>query len=118
MEVNRQFFGDVYSISISSFEWRLIKPNSKIKPSPRYNAEMILHRDRLCIFAGVGVRPAGEKHDKGAKDWVVAPSSADRSYGWNNDYFEFDLNDGMYVPSKGFMAVWCELWNIVHILIF
>ena len=95
MEVDRQFFGDIYAISPSSFEWRLIEPKSGIKPSPRYNAEMVLHGDRLCIFAGLGTRPTGDKHDKGARDWLVAPSSADRSYGSNNDYFEFDLNDGM-----------------------
>ena len=50
------------------------------------------------MFGGVSSdisKNGQKKHDPGGK-WINA--APDRAYGWNNEYFEFDLDTGyMYV---------------------
>ena len=90
-----QFDSEIYAISLNDFCWRIL-PTTDCKPSPRYNAATVLHRSRLCVFGGVGpnTKRNGRKQDPGANDWVVAPGAPNDSYGWNNEYFEYDLSKG------------------------
>ena len=49
------------------------------------------------MFGGVSsdILKNGQKHDPGG-EWINA--APDRAYGWNNEYYEFDLDTGyMYV---------------------
>ena len=88
------FDSELYAISLNDFCWRIL-PTTDCKPSPRYNTATVLHRNRLCVFGGVGpdIRRDGRKQDPGAK-WVFYPRAPNHFYGWNNEYFEYDLSRG------------------------
>lgn len=90
------FAGDIYKVSMDTFQWKIIAipPACKttIKPSPRYTAGIILHDDRLCMFGGVGPKIV-EDQDPGA-EWVKAVNRDKGAFGWNNEYYEFDLKAG------------------------
>ena len=105
------FSGDLYRISLVSFKWEMIRvlPASPttIKPSPRYTMGIILHDHRLCMFGGVGPDIV-ENQDPGAK-WVKAKNRDEGVFGWNNEYYEFDLNIGMALAIVHSFANACDL---------
>ena len=85
------FAGDIYKLSLDNFKWeKIIVLPATIKPSPRYTMGFILHNNKLCMFGGVGPNIV-ENQDLGA-EWVKAD---DGVYGWNNEYYEFNLKDSM-----------------------
>ena len=90
------FAGDIYRVSMNTFEWEKIEipPASitTIKPSPRYTMGIILYDHRLCMFGGVGPKIV-EDQDLGA-EWVKAVNRDKGAFGWNNEYYEFDLKNG------------------------
>ena len=96
------FDSELYAISLDDFRWKIL-PTTDCKPSPRYIAATVLHRNRLCVFGGVGpdTNRGGRKQDPGADDWVLAPIAPNTSYGWNNEYFEYDL-------CKGYILFHCR----------
>ena len=87
-----KFSSDVFCISMDTWEWeKIVIPDDEIKPSPRYLTGVLLHEDRLCNFAGVGLAIV-EGQDKGAKYISSATLGITHySYGWNNEYYEFDV---------------------------
>ena len=87
------FAGEIYRISMKTFKWEKIQvPVTAIKPSPRYTMGVILYDHKLCMFGGVGPEIVKDQ-DPGAK-WVEAVNRDKGSFGWNNEYYEFDLTNG------------------------
>lgn len=83
------FSSDVYCVCMDTREWEWEKipiPEGEIKPSPRYRTGMLVYGDKLCHFGGVGLKIVPNQ-DKGAK----YERYADKIYGWNNEYYEFDV---------------------------
>lgn len=96
----RRFSSDLYALSLDNFQWKIISPKPNVRPSNRYNTELIIHENRLCMFGGVSsdILKNGQKHDPGG-EWINA--APDRAYGWNNEYYEFDLDtDCWYCPLQ------------------
>ena len=90
------FAGEIYRISMDTFKWEMIlvptASATAIKPSPRYTMGVILHDHKLCMFGGLGPEIVKDQ-DPGAK-WVKAVNRDEGSFGWNNEYYEFDLKKG------------------------
>ena len=90
------FAGDIYRVSMNTFKWEKIKITqasiTTIEPSPRYTMGIILYDHRLCMFGGVGPKIV-EGQDPGA-EWVKAVNRDKGAFGWNNEYYEFDLKTG------------------------
>ena len=87
------FDSDLYVVSLNSFRWEILQPSTDCKPSPRYNAASVLHKNKLCVFGGVGsnTRWNKRKEDPWADEWVPDTRAPNNFYGWNNEYFNFDL---------------------------
>ena len=91
------FDSQLYVMSLNDFCWKVLQPSTDCQPSPRYNAACILHKNKLCVFGGVGPNTKwknARKEDPWADDWILAPKAANNFYGWNNEYFHFDLVKG------------------------
>ena len=81
------FSSDIFCVSLDTWKWeKVVIPEGEIKPSPRYRTGMLVYRNKLCHFGGVGLKIV-EGQDKGAK----YQQHADKIYGWNNEYYEFDV---------------------------
>ena len=91
------FDSELYVVSLKDFCWDILQPSTDCKPSPRYNVASILHKNKLHIFGGVGTDTKWKKRkeDPWADEWVPAPRApvmvGNNPYGWNNEYFHFDL---------------------------
>ena len=46
----RRFNSDLYALSLDNFEWKIISPTSDVRPSNRYNTELIIHENRLVDY--------------------------------------------------------------------
>ena len=87
----RKFSSDVFCISMDTWKWeKIVIPDDEMKPSPRYLTGVLLHKDRLCNFAGVGPVIV-EGQDMGAKYIGFVEGITHYSFGWNNEYYEFDV---------------------------
>ena len=107
-----QFDSDIYVVSLDDFCWKILQiDGTECKPSPRYNPAGLLHRGRLCVFGGVGPNTVqnGRKQDPGADDWLPAPGAANDSYGWNNEYFQFDFAKSMLLTEQYMSYACCTL---------
>ena len=62
----------------------------------RYLTGVLIHESRLCVLGGVGldiVKLAdGTPQDVGAT--YIQAYSQGRGFGWNNEYYEFDMQTG------------------------
>ena len=85
------FDSELYVVSLNDFYWKVLQPSTDCKPSPRYNVASVLHKNKLCVFGGVGPNTNlnDRREDPFADKWVPSPDN--NSYGWNNEYFHFDL---------------------------
>ena len=66
----------------------------------RYLTAVLIHKSRLCVFGGVGtdiVKINGIAQDLGAT-YIVAHSQGE-GFGWNNEYYEFNMESGMILAS-------------------
>ena len=87
----RRFSSDVYCISMNTWKWEKVEvPKGEIKPSPRYLTGVLLHKDRLCNFGGVGPNIV-DGQDEGAEYHGCIEGNTQYQFGWNNEYYEFDL---------------------------
>lgn len=90
----QNFSSDVYCVSMETWKWEKIAiPKGEIKPSPRYRTGVLVHGQKLCNFGGVGVDIVQDQ-DKGAKYHSCIEKNRVKEYGWNNEYYEFDLISG------------------------
>ena len=102
----QKFSSDVYCISmeLDTWKWKLIVPEGHMKPSPRYLTGVIIHGDKLCNFGGVGpdivkFRDPNDptkvirSQDEGAEYQHYKDKGVDYDFGWNNEYYEFDLKE-------------------------
>ena len=88
---DRLFSSDVFCVSMDTWQWeKIIVPDGFIKPSPRYLTGVLIHEDKLCNFGGVGPEIV-EGQDKGAKYCGCVEGNTHYKFGWNNEYYEFDL---------------------------
>ena len=87
---DEQFTSDVYKINADDWVWEKVKLTSSIQPSPRYLTAVILHGDKICNFAGVGP-PIVPGQDEGAKFIYYEARGRRYSFGWNDEYYEFDI---------------------------
>ena len=86
-----KFSNDVYRIFPGEWKWDIIQPSTDVRPAPRYLTGVIVHKNRLCVFGGVGldIEPSAD-----CDATYVASTDSDGhpfKYGWNNEYFEMDL---------------------------
>ncbi len=100
---NEQYFSsDVYCISMDTWRWeQLTVPEGAMKPSPRYLTGVVVHRNKLCNFGGVGpdiIKVGDEEQpdvlksqDEGAQYYRFEDKNVIYDYGWNNEYYEFDV---------------------------
>ncbi len=84
------FDSEVYKVSVDNWVWEVMQPATAVKPSPRYLTGVVVHEDRLCMFGGVGLEIVKDQ-DPGARFKAKEEESVVR-YGWNNEYYEFNLN--------------------------
>ena len=93
---NGQFNADIYRVSVDDWKWELVMLSTKIKPSPRYLTGVLMHKDRMCVFAGVGkdlVKDQDKNYqDPGARYSAYVNNGVTRDFGVNNEYYEFDLS--------------------------
>ncbi len=88
---DRLFSSDVFCVSLDTWQWKKITvPEGDIKPSPRYLTGVLLHEDRLCNFGGVGPKIV-DGQDIGAEYCGCVEGNTRYAFGWNNEYYEFDL---------------------------
>ena len=85
-----KFDAEVYRIFPGDWKWKIIKPATEMKPTPRYLTGVIVHHNRLCIFGGVSsnIRPG---QDQCAHYVAKMENGIALDYGWNNEYYELDL---------------------------
>ena len=88
------FDAEVYRVAVDVakdvWEWEIIKPTTAVKPSPRYLTGVLIHGNRMSMFGGVG-KQIVEEQDPGAKYKAYVENGVERPFGWNNEYYEFDL---------------------------
>ena len=93
-----RFDSEVYRMSAGTWRWEIVHPVTTIKPSPRYLTAVFIHEAKLCMFGGVGVDIV-EQQDPGARydaAYTDVRGGVDMGFGWNNEYYEFDLSLGEY----------------------
>ena len=112
-----KFSNDVYRIFPGEWKWDIIQPSTDVKPAPRYLTGVIVHRNRLYVFGGVSldIVPSADC------DATYVPSTDSdghpNEYGWNNEYFEMDLETSdHYIKSCMFTVL--LLLGLHHALIF
>jgi hypothetical protein len=96
---SKKFSSDVYRVSMDTWKWEKISlPEGSIKPSPRYLTGVLVHGDKLCNFGGVGPDivkiGSGENarsQDEGAEYHGYVDKGINYKFGWNNEYYEFDV---------------------------
>lgn len=86
-----RFDAEVYMIPLDTWIWERVRPSSKVKPSQRYLVGALIHEDRLCIIGGTGVSIIADQ-DPGATYTPRVESQVTFEFGWNNEYYEFDIN--------------------------
>ena len=92
--INRIFSSQIYKISVATWVWEKITLASSDEPSPRYLTGVVLHNDRLCVFAGVSPPPDLSKtFDVGSSYHAYEVNGHRHNFGWNNEYFEFIINE-------------------------
>ena len=102
---NGGFDAEVYKIPLDTWIWEKVKPASDIIPSPRYLVGALIHEDQLCIIGGTGL-PIAPNQDPGATYTPRVESQQTYDFGWNNEYYEFDINTGKHATAS------CTLLNI------
>ena len=90
-----QFSSEVYRVSTETWKWEIVKPATGVKPSPRYLTGVLVHGDRLCMFGGVGPDIVSGQ-DPGATYVAYEANGIVYPYGWNNEYYEFELKSGKW----------------------
>ena len=90
------FDSEVYKVSIDNWMWKKLKQATSVKPSPRYLTAVVLHGDRLCMFGGVGPEIVHDQ-DLGAQYFTYIAHGKTYTFGWNNEYYEFDVNTSEFV---------------------
>lgn len=95
-----QFDAEVYKVSPDTdWVWKKVEVMSEIKPSPRYLTGVVIYKDRMCIFGGVGkpIRRIGVPptlQDPGGKERIYVEDGEARDYGWTSEYLEFLIKSG------------------------
>ena len=87
---DEHFSSDVYKVSTDDWVWKKVKLTTSTQPSPRYLTAVVVHGDKICNFAGVGP-PILPGQDEGAKFIYYEAHGRSYSFGWNNEYYEFDI---------------------------
>jgi len=82
----------VLRVSVNDWVWKKLEQEAKsIKPSPRYLTAVVQHGDKLCMFGGVGPEIV-RGQDDGASYFTYIAHGKTYTFGWNNEYYEFDVN--------------------------
>ena len=90
-----RFDSEVYRISVDDWNWDIMQPATDIKPSPRYLTGICLHGNRLVMFGGVGPQ-IKLNQDPGARYILYTERTIDMGFGWNNEYYEFDIDSSEF----------------------
>ena len=93
------FSSDLRRLHLSTMVWEKMKPTSPVLPTPVYRTSLVPYKDRLVAFGGVGMQVPNDKlHEAGAQyiacQEVIPFQELPQSYGHNNEYHEFLLNEG------------------------
>ena len=98
-----EFDAEVYRVAVDVakdvWEWEIIKPTTAVKPSPRYLTGVLIHGNRMSMFGGIG-KQIVEEQDPGAKYKAYVEKGVEWKYGWNNEYYEFDLYSRKILPPS------------------
>ena len=113
---DEQFSSDMYRVCADDsevWEWEKVKLTSPMQPSPRYLTAVLLHGDKICNFAGVG-KPIIEGQDEGAEFIYYEAHGRRYSFGWNNEYYEYDISScklnmcfmSLCTACGGYVVIW------------
>ena len=86
-----QFDAEVYRVKVDEWKWEIVQPSTGVKPSPRYLTGVLIHGDLMSVFGGVGKEIVADQ-DPGAKYKAFVENGVTRDFGWNNEYYEFNLS--------------------------
>ena len=86
-----EFDSEIYKVAVDEWKWEILEPVTSIKPSPRYLTGVLVHGSHMSVFGGVGKDIVPEQ-DPGAKYVAYVDNGVVKSYGWNNEYYEFDFD--------------------------
>ena len=92
-----RFSSEVYRCSVDTWQWEIVELTTIVKPMPRYLAGMVVYNDRLCMFGGVGLLISDGYKDPGAVYDMASVKGVVQAFGWNNDYYEFDIHSRKYL---------------------
>ncbi len=93
-----QFDNEVYKVSPDrEWVWEKVEVMSEVKPSERYLTGVIIHKDRMYVFGGVGrasreIGDLPQAQDPGAKYLAYVEDGIERDYGWTSEYLEFNID--------------------------
>ncbi len=87
------FDSEIHRVSADTWTWAVEEPLTPLKPSPRYLTGVVVHKDRLCVFGGVGPDIVRGR-DPGADytEYIDPGSGNGLGFGWNSEYFEFEFS--------------------------
>ena len=88
------FDANVYRIGLDEWRWEKVQLKGEMRPSGRYLTGVLIHKSRLCVLGGVGPDIHAD-HDPEAK-YIPAPTAPNMAFGWNNQYYEFDMESGKF----------------------
>ena len=108
------FDSEVYKVSIDNWMWKKLKQATSVKPSPRYLTAVVLHGDRLCMFGGVGPEIV-RGQDPGAQYFPYIAHGKTYTFGWNNEYYEFDVNTSEFVCFCLFVCLFACLFACLFV---
>ena len=107
------FDSDVYRVSAEDdWNWEVVQPATDVKPSPRYITGICLHGNRLIMFGGVGPGIRLEQ-DPGSRYIPYTESGRDMGFGWNNHYYEFDINSSEFCATAIATGIICGMHAVV-----
>ncbi len=97
---DEDFSSDIYCVSMDTWKWEKVHMDEgDIQPSPRYLTAVTVHGDKLCNFGGVG-GPIRPNQDVGAEYRVYVHGVRVYQFGWNNEYYEFDVKSSKLIAKR------------------
>ena len=97
---DRLFSSDMYCVSMDTWIWeKIVIPKGKIQPSPRSLTGVLVYSTKICNFGGAGLEIV-EGQDEGAEYRVYVEGNIVYEFGWNNEYYEFDVKESKLCQLK------------------
>ena len=82
---------EVYRVKVDEWKWEIVQPSTGVKPSPRYLTGVLIHGDLMSVLGGLGKEIVADQ-DPGAEYKAYVDNGVTRTFGSNNEYYEFNLS--------------------------